>query len=85
MNLKVIAKKSRLLFWANSKFKSYQLKRDLAHLTRNYTAKAHAKNFVYAPREAAVTFKLRRQLYHPAITERSPENRCVLSVGARQS
>jgi len=85
MNLKVIAKKSRLLFWANSKFKSYQLKRDLAHLTRNYTAKAHAKNFVYDPQEAAVKFKLRHQLYRPAFSARAPENLRVFWVGASQS
>ena len=63
MNLKVIAKKSRLLFWANSKFKSYQLKRDLAHLTRNYTAKAHAKNFVNNTKVAAVALTHLHQIY----------------------
>ena len=85
MNLKVIAKKSSLLLWFNSKFKSYQLKRDLAHLTHNYTAKSQAKSFVYDPHEAAVEFKRRHQLYNPDFSSRALGNLRVFWVGTSQN
>ena len=85
MNLKPIAKNSRFLFWVNSKFKSYQLKRDLARLTYDYSAKAHAKNFVYDAQEAVVEFKRRHKLYCPDFTARVPGNLHVFWVGTSQS
>jgi glycosyltransferase involved in cell wall biosynthesis len=85
MNLKEIAKKSALLYWVNAKLKCYQLKRDLARLTCEYSTKARARKFVYDAQEAVAEFKRRHQLYCPKFSPRAPGDLRVFWVGTNQS
>lgn len=85
MKLKAIVKEFKLLFWINSKFKSYQLKRDLARLNRDYNDKAAAKNLAYDAQDAVAEFKRRHRIYNPNFSVRAPGNLRVFWVGSNQS
>lgn len=62
---KNIAKKSSLLNWVNSKFKSYELKRELAFLSQYYDYKATISDFTYNEESAIEHFKCRHLKYRP--------------------
>lgn len=85
MRLKAIAKDFKLLFWVNSKFKSYQLKRDLARLAHDYNSKAAAKNLAYDAQDAVAEFKRRHRIYNPNFSARALGNFRVFWVGTSQS
>lgn len=85
MSFKEIAKKSSLLYWLNARFKCYQLKRDTASLTREYTARARAGKFRYDAQQAVEEFKRRHQLYCPGFSPRALGELRVFWVGSNQN
>lgn len=85
MKLKEIAKKLKLLYWVNSKFKSCQMKRDLGRLSQNYYKMAIANNLVYEPKEAIEEFKRRHRIYNPKFSARAPGDLRIFWVGKNQS
>jgi len=85
MKLKAIAKDVKLLSWLNSKFKSYQLKRDLRALTLDYNAKALAKNVVHDAQESVAEFKRRHRRYNPKFSARNQGDLRVFWIGTSQS
>ena len=85
MNWKDILKRSTLLYWINAKFKSFELKRDLARLTRKYELKAKINDFVYDNKVAIEEFKSRHRRYRPGFLPAEVGELKVFWIGACQS
>lgn len=85
MNWKQTAKKWPLLYWVNTKFKCYELKRDLARLACHYESTAAASGYSYAEDKAVEEFKLNHRRYRPNHTPAQYGTLRVFWVGANQS
>jgi len=85
MNWKERAKKWPLLYWINANLKSYELKRDLARLAREYESKAAASGFSYDADKAVEEFKRRHRSYCHNYTTAPLGTLRVFWVGTNQS
>lgn len=85
MNWKEILKRSSLIYWFNAKFKCYELKTDLARLTRKYESKANINDYDYDSKVAIEEFKSRHRRYRPDFAPVALGSLRVFWIGVCQS